>query len=81
MCCQFYKYNVWRIEYHRRLWKLKKKILEKFLSIVLKITKIFILISFSASFVFPEIIDLENKSHFSTKMLIIAINLNHIFFL
>ena len=38
--------------------------------------KDFLLISFSVFFVFPQIIDLENKGHFSRKMLIIAINLN-----
>ena len=85
MYCHIYTYNVSRIEYHRRLWKLKKKcwkkILEEFLSILLKIKKIFFIISFSISFLFPEIIDLENKGHFSTKMLIIPINLNQIIFL
>ena len=48
--------------------------MEKFLSNLMKITKIFFLISFSVSFVFAEIIDLENKGHSSTKMFIIAIN-------
>ena len=37
--------------------------MEKFLRILLKITKIFFFLSFSVSFVFPEIIDLENKDH------------------
>ena len=41
----------------------------------------FIPYNFSRSFIFLEIIDLKNKGHFSTKMLIIAINLNQIFFL
>ena len=60
--------------------KCSKKILEKFLSILLKITKILFFISFSVTFVFLGIIDLENKGHFSTKIPIIAINLNQFFF-
>ena len=43
--------------------------------------KDFFLISFSVYFVFLEIIDLENKGHFSIKMFIIKINLNQIFIL
>ena len=42
-------------------------------------TKIFFLISFSVSSAFPEIIDLENKGYFLTKISIIAINLNQNF--
>ena len=41
---------------------------------ITQITKIFFLKSCSVSFVFTELIDLKNKCHFSTKMLIIAIN-------
>ena len=64
------------METEKKCWE---RILEKFLSILLKITKIVFLISFSVSFVLPEMIDLENIGHFSTKMLIISINLNRFF--
>ena len=80
MYCNIHIYNVSRIEYPKRLLQ---KILEKNSGKISEYStenkKNLVPYKFFCIFSVPK--DIKNKSHFTTKMLIIAINLNQFFFL